>query len=77
MLRDEDRRRVLDTLLQRLDHRGSVVAVDEPMIERRGQIHHAAHSDGAANDHRPLNGAIDADDGNPVLREPNRPKMPK
>ena len=49
---DEDRRGLLQRVLERLDHRGGVVAVDEAMIERRRQIHHQPHGDLAVHHHR-------------------------
>src|SRR5580700_7003800 len=54
---------MLQALLERLNHRRSVVAVDEAMVEGGGQIHGAADRDGAIDHHRALDGAVDADDG--------------
>src|SRR2546430_6895434 len=59
---DENRGGMLEAFLERLDHRGGVVAVDEAMIEGRGDIHHAAYGDGALHHRRSLDGAVDADD---------------
>src|ERR1700747_2213842 len=42
----EDRRRVLEALLQCLDHRGGVVTIDEAMVERGREIHGEADGDG-------------------------------
>src|SRR5437016_13056682 len=59
---DENRGGMLEAFLERLDHRGGVVAVDEAMIEGRGDIHDAAYGDGSLHHHRSLDGAVDADD---------------
>src|SRR5438874_1404058 len=45
---DENRGGMLEAFLERLDHRGGIVAVDEAMIEGRGDIHDAAYGDGVA-----------------------------
>src|SRR5687767_4528380 len=42
---DEDRGGLFQQVLECLDHRGGVVAVDEAVIEGRGEIHHEAHRD--------------------------------
>src|SRR6516162_7710781 len=59
---DEDRRRVLEALLERLDHGRRVVAVDEAVVEGRGQVHGTADGDDAIEHHRTLHRAVDADD---------------
>src|SRR5947208_11777376 len=59
---DENRGGMLEAFLERLDHRGGIVAVDEAMIEGRGDIHDAAYGDGALHHYRSLDGAVDADD---------------
>src|SRR5213075_1811909 len=55
---DENRGGMLEAFLERLDHRGGVVAVDEAMIEGRGDVHDAAYGDGALHHHRALDGAV-------------------
>src|SRR5213082_2231141 len=60
---DENRGGMLQALLERLDHRGRVVTVHEAVVEGRGEVHGAPDGDGAAHDHRALQGAVHADDG--------------
>ena len=48
--RHEDQSRLLQQLLQRLDHGGGVVAVDEAVVEGRRQVHHQSYRNLAVDD---------------------------
>ena len=54
---------MLQQAFDRLDEGGGVIAVDDPVIEGGGEVHHLAHHDLAAADHRPLDDLVGADDG--------------
>src|SRR5258706_10589083 len=59
----KNRGRVLEQILERLDQTGGIGAVDEAMVEGRGQVHHQPHLDRSIDHHRAFDRAIHADDG--------------
>src|SRR4029077_1144347 len=59
---DEQQRRLFEIALDALDERGCLPAVDDAVIERRGQVHHLADYDLTVTHHRSLGDAVDADD---------------
>src|SRR6187551_547392 len=62
MSADKQHRRMFELALDALDERGGFPAVDDAVIERRGQVYHPADRDLALIYDGALRDAVDADD---------------